>query len=43
MRSLFVLLALIAGGSSDWSQFQGSAKRDLRADEEKRKAKAAKK
>jgi hypothetical protein len=32
-----------ASSGSDWSQFQGSAQRDLKADEEKRKAKAAKK
>ena len=32
-----------ASGGSDWSQFQSSANRDLKADEEKRKARAAKK
>ena len=32
-----------ASSSGDWSQFQSSANRDLKADEEKRKARAAKK
>ena len=35
--------AAAASSSGDWSRFQSSANRDLKADEEKRKAKAAKK